>query len=73
MRSLKNLDFEYVDFVLCHRYDHDTPTLEVVQGFKQLLDSGKILYWGTSSWLVERVMEAILLADKIGCPRPIAE
>ena len=72
-RSLKYLGFDYVDLVLCHRYDYNTPTIEVVQAFKSLIDSGKVLYWGTSTWPVERVMEAILLADKIGCPRPIAE
>lgn len=29
-RSLKNLDMDYVDVVFCHRYDEETPTLEVV-------------------------------------------
>ena len=29
-RSLNNLQMEYVDVVFCHRYDEDTPTLEVV-------------------------------------------
>ena len=28
-RSLKNLEHDYVDVVFCHRYDEETPTLEV--------------------------------------------
>lgn len=72
-RSLKNLQMEYVDVVFCHRYDEDTPTIEVVQTMKAILDSGKALYWGTSTWPAIRVMEAMLLCDIVGCPRPIAE
>ena len=72
-RSLKNLQTDYVDLVLCHRYDQDTPTREVVQTMKHLIAENKTLYWGTSAWPVERVMEAILLCDILGCPRPICE
>lgn len=72
-RSLKNLKLNYVDVVFCHRYDEDTPTIEVVHAMKAILDSGKALYWGTSTWPAIRVMEAILLCDIVGCPRPIAE
>lgn len=64
---------EYVDVVFCHRYDEDTPTIEVVQAMKSILESGKALYWGTSTWPAVRVMEAMLLCDIVGCPRPIAE
>lgn len=72
-RSLENLQLEYVDIVFCHRYDHETPTIEVVQTMKSIINSGKALYWGTSTWPAVRVMEAMLLCDIVGCPRPIAE
>ena len=72
-RSLKNLQLDYVDVLFCHRYDDDTPTREVVETMKELIAQGKILYWGTSTWPGARVIEAILLADILGCPRPIAE
>ena len=72
-RSLKNLQLDYVDVLFCHRYDDETPTIEVVQAIKDIIASGKALYWGTSTWPGIRVMEAILLCDIIGCPRPIAE
>ena len=72
-RSLKNLQLDYVDVVFCHRYDESTPTIEVVQTIKQIIAEGKALYWGTSTWPPVRIMEAIHLADKVGCPRPIVE
>lgn len=72
-RSLKNLQMDYVDILFCHRYDYETPTIEVVQTIKQIIDSGKAFYWGTSFWPAVRLMEAVLLCDIIGCPRPIAE
>ena len=72
-RSLKNLQLDYVDVLFCHRYDDETPTIEVVKAIKDLIAQGKILYWGTSTWPAVRVMEAILLADIVGAPRPIAE
>ena len=72
-RSLKNLGFDYVDVVFCHRYDDGTPTIETVQAIKDIIASGKALYWATSTWPAHKLMEAIHLCDAIGCPRPIAE
>jgi aryl-alcohol dehydrogenase-like predicted oxidoreductase len=72
-RSLKNMAIDYVDILLCERYDENTPTLEVVQTIKMIIESGKALYWGTSTWPPVRLMEAVLLCDIIGCPRPILE
>ena len=72
-KSLDRLQLDYIDILLCHRYDPTTPVIEVVQIMKKLIDAGTILYWGTSMWPAHRVMEAILLSDIVGCPRPIAE
>lgn len=72
-RSLKNLKFDYVDILFCHRYDDETPTEEVCQAMKSIIESGKALYWGTSEWPPIRIMEAIHICDKIGAPRPIVE
>jgi len=71
--SLKNLQLDYVDVVFCHRYDPDTPTLEVCQAMKTIIDLGYARYWGTSMWPAQRIVEAMHLADKIDGPRPVAE
>ena len=72
-RSLKNLQMDYVDVLFCHRYDYHTPTIEVVRAIKDVLASGKALYWAVSTWPATRIMEAMLLCDAEGCPRPISE
>lgn len=72
-RSLKNLGTDYADVLFCHRYDNSTPTIEVIYAVRDLLATGKVHYWATSSWPQERIMEAMLLCDRVGCQRPIAE
>lgn len=72
-RSLKNLGFEHIDVYFCHRYDHETPMIEVVRAMRDLIERGKILYWGTSCWPPIRIMEALLLCEKENCPKPITE
>ena len=72
-RSLKNLDHDFVDVLFCHRYDPTTPTMEVCQAMKTIIESGKAHYWATSEWPASRIMEAILMSDQIGGPRPIAD
>ena len=64
---------DYVDVLFCHRYDEETPTIETVKAIKEIITSGKALYWATSTWPAVKLMEAIHLCDAIGCPRPIAE
>lgn len=72
-RSLKNLQMEYVDVLFCHNLDIFAPIKEIIFAMKDIISSGKALYWGTSSWPQERVMEAMLLCDQLNCPRPIVE
>jgi len=56
--SLKRLDTDYLDIYFCHRYDPDSPVEEVVRTMTDLIQQGKILYWGTSEWEPWQVMEA---------------
>jgi len=72
-QSLKNLQLDYVDIMYLHRYDQDVEIEETIMSIKHLIDSGKILYWGTSEWPAIRIMQAMYVCDKLGCPRPISE
>ena len=72
-RSLANLQLDYVDVLFCHRYDNETTTEEVVQAMRDIIASGQALYWATSTWPADRIMEAILLSDIHGAPRPICD
>src|ERR1700730_7832337 len=62
--ALGRLQLEYLDLYYCHRPDKQTPIEEVVWTMNLLLQQGKILYWGTSEWSAEEIMEAYLFAEK---------
>ena len=72
-RMLENLDHDYMDVLFCHKFDTKTPIEETVYGMKMVIDQGKALYWATSNWPATKQMEAMYVADKLNCPRPIAE
>jgi len=56
--ALRRLQVDYLDLYYCHRPDPDTPVAETVWTMNTLIQQGKILYWGTSEWPAERIMEA---------------
>lgn len=72
-RSLKRLKLDYVDVLMCHRFDHDTPLRETIRTFDQLIQSGKILYWGTSDWPVAELEEAYAICAQYGWEPPVIE
>jgi voltage-dependent potassium channel beta subunit len=57
-QALKRLQVEYLDLYFCHRADPDTPIGETVWAMHNLVTQGKILYWGTSEWAAEEIVEA---------------
>lgn len=60
--ALKRLRVEYLDFYFCHRPDKNTPMEETVWTMHNLVQQGKVLYWGTSEWSAQEVQEAIMVA-----------
>ncbi len=48
--SLSRLNTDYIDLYFCHRHDPDTPLEEVVRAMNDLIQRGKVHYWGTSEW-----------------------
>ena len=71
--SLKRMDMEYVDLYFCHRYDPDTPIEEVVRTMNNLIQQGKILYWGTSEWESSQVARAYGIARQYNLIPPVVE
>jgi voltage-dependent potassium channel beta subunit len=61
-QALKRLQVDYLDLFFCHRPDKETPIEETVWSMHNLITQGKILYWGTSEWSAQEVMEAHLFA-----------
>ena len=61
--SLARLRTDYVDLYQCHRYDWDTPLEETMEALTEVVRQGKIRYIGFSEWPVEKISEALELAD----------
>ena len=68
--SLERLKMDYVDVVLCHRYDEFTPIEEVCRGMNYLIESGKSFYAGTSQWSADEIMEAFECCTEFGLIQP---
>jgi voltage-dependent potassium channel beta subunit len=60
--ALKRLRVDYLDLYFCHRPDKSTPMEETVWAMNHLIQQGKILYWGTSEWSAQEIMEAHMVA-----------
>ncbi|MEM9822324.1 MAG: aldo/keto reductase [Bacteroidota bacterium] len=71
--SLKRLQVEYLDLFYCHRPDKKTPIEETVWAMNHLIQQGKILYWGTSEWSAQEIMEAHMVARSLHLIGPTME
>ena len=71
--ALQRLQADYLDLYFCHRPDPDVPIEEVVWTMHNLVQQGKILYWGTSMWSGAEIMEAHRVAHQNGLIGPVVE
>jgi voltage-dependent potassium channel beta subunit len=71
--ALKRFGLDYLDLYFCHRPDPETPVEETVQAMHQLIQAGKVLYWGTSEWSAEQIFEAHGIAKAQGLTAPTME
>ena len=62
--ALQRLQTDYLDLFFCHRADKNVPVEEVVFTMNNLIQQGKILYWGTSEWSGVEIMEAHRVAQQ---------
>lgn len=60
--ALDRLRVDYVDLIFCHRPDLHTPIEETVRAMSHVVNQGKALYWGTSEWSAEQIMDAYRIA-----------
>ncbi len=71
--ALKRLQVDYLDLFFCHRPDFNTPVEETVRAMDDLIHQGKVLYWGTSEWPADRIMQAYGIARQYGLYPPQME
>jgi aryl-alcohol dehydrogenase-like predicted oxidoreductase len=63
--SLKRLGTDYLDLYQAHRYDYETPLVETMQAFADIVRSGKALYIGVSEWNAEQIKAGAVLAKQM--------
>ncbi len=61
-QALERLQLDYLDLYFCHRPDPETPIEETVRAMTELILRGDVLYWGTSEWTGEDILEAYNIA-----------
>lgn len=71
--ALKRLQVDYLDLYFCHRPDKKTPVAETVWAMNHLIAQGKVLYWGTSEWSAQEIMEAHMVAREHHLIGPLME
>jgi voltage-dependent potassium channel beta subunit len=70
---LERFGLDFVDLLYCHRSDADTPVEETVWAMHDIVTSGKALYWGTSEWPAEALLEAYEICDRHHLRKPAME
>jgi aryl-alcohol dehydrogenase-like predicted oxidoreductase len=70
--SLRRLGSEYIDLLYLHMWDYVTPVEEVLQAARDLISSGKVLYFAFSDTPAWVVSSAIAKAEVYGWPSPVA-
>jgi len=71
--SLKRLQLDYIDLLFCHRPDTSTPIEETVRAMDEAVKQGVVLYWGTSEWSANEILDAYKIAEKINAVPPSME
>jgi voltage-dependent potassium channel beta subunit len=71
--AMRRLQVDYLDLYFCHRYDPDVPMEEIVRTMTDLVQQGKVLYWGTSEWPAGKIMEAYGVARQFDLVPPTME
>jgi voltage-dependent potassium channel beta subunit len=71
--ALCRLRVDYLDLFFCHRPDPETPIEETVRVMSDLIAQGKVLYWGTSEWSAQEIMQAVTIARQYNLVPPTME
>ncbi|MEJ2747949.1 MAG: aldo/keto reductase [Anaerolineae bacterium] len=72
-QAMERLQVDYLDLYFCHRPDPEVPMEEVVWAMTNLIQQGKVLYWGTSEWSAQQLMEAYSVARQYNLIPPTME
>lgn len=72
-QAMARLQVDYLDLYFCHRPDPEVPLEEIVRTMTELIQQGKVLYWGMSEWSATAIMEAYSIARQYNLIPPTME
>lgn len=64
--SLKRLDTDYIDLLIIHRFDYDTPVEETMEALNNVVKSGKVRAIGASAMYGYQFLKLQYTAEKNG-------
>ena len=64
--SLRRLQTDHIDIYYSHEDDLNTPLLETLEAFTQLVKAGKVTYISSSNYSPERLTEALAISKEHG-------
>jgi aryl-alcohol dehydrogenase-like predicted oxidoreductase len=70
--SLKRMGTDYIDLLYFHKADVNAPFEEGLRAIDDLIEQGKLRYYGVSNFKAWRIAEVCRCADQIGMDRPVA-
>ncbi|MBN1864927.1 MAG: aldo/keto reductase [Victivallales bacterium] len=62
--ALERMNLDYLDMFFCHRPDPDTALEEIVHTMNELIQRGKIFYWGTSEFTPSDLQDMYTIAQR---------
>jgi aryl-alcohol dehydrogenase-like predicted oxidoreductase len=70
--SLRKLGTDYIDLLYFHKADVNAPFEEGLRAIDDLIEQGKLRYYGVSNFKGWRIAEVCRAADQLGMDRPVA-
>lgn len=70
-RSLRRLQTDYIDLLLLHRPDPETPLEESLRTLHDLVKAGKVRYIGVSEFPAWQITEALWISERLGLERVV--
>jgi aryl-alcohol dehydrogenase-like predicted oxidoreductase len=70
--SLGRLQLEHVDLYQAHSYDDDVPLEETLEGFTEVVNTGKVRFIGVSNWSGEQIRRAADICRERGFAKPVS-
>ena len=70
--SLRRIGVDYLDLYQCHRHDPEVPIEETAMAMHDLIQQGKVTYWGVSYWPARAIVHAVQFCRAHGFHAPIS-